>query len=57
MSDKEWERFFELMKKATEEPGLSAAEKGKLVREKAEANGEENTLEEFVSQVGSSDGS
>ena len=48
MSDKEWTKFFDLMKKITELEGLSWQEKRDLAKEKATENGTESALEEFV---------
>jgi hypothetical protein len=52
VSEKEWEKLFELIGKAANYPGLSANEKGRLVRSKADENGAETDLDEFISQVG-----
>ena len=49
MSDKEWEKFFELIDKIIDLPGVSANERGALIREKASENGSETNLQEFCS--------
>lgn len=47
MSEKEWEKLFELIGKAVNLPGMSAGEKGKEIRQQAEKVGELTNLEEF----------
>lgn len=48
MSDKEWERLFELVGKVANLPGLSAKEKAALLKEKAEEHGAATDLGEFA---------
>lgn len=52
MSDREWEKFFELMGKIINLPNLTAMEKAALVREKAEQYASGNDLEEFATYAG-----
>lgn len=48
MSDKEWERFFDLMEKIVNHDGLAANEKASAVRAKAVETGNETSFEEFT---------
>jgi co-chaperonin GroES (HSP10) len=48
MTDKEWEKFFDLMGKVVNLEGLSANEKAAEVRAQAVKSGDEVNLEEFT---------
>ena len=50
VSEREWDRLFELMEKATNLPGLSATEKGETIKSEAKARSAIGTLEEFLAE-------
>lgn len=50
MSEKEWEKLFELIGKVVNLPGMSADEKGQEIRRQAKEHGADGDLEEFVSE-------
>lgn len=51
MSEREWDKLFELIEKAVNLDGLSASEKGELIRDEANKRSQEGNLDEFVSEV------
>lgn len=51
MSDREWEKLFDLIEKAVNLDGMSANEKAALVRMEAESRECTGDLEEFVAML------
>jgi hypothetical protein len=51
MTQHEWEMMFDLMEKAISLPGLSADEKGQLIRARAREYSSDTVLDEFISMA------
>lgn len=55
MNENEWDDLFDLISKAVDLPGLTAAEKGKEIRKQAGLRDQLVNLDEFIAQAASED--
>lgn len=51
MSEKEWDKLFDLIEKAVNLPGMSAGEKAAEIKSQAEARDQTTNLDEFAAVV------